>query len=61
MADHEKSYIPIYVSFGGNDKETILAAIEKLVHEAYEYGSPLYINWFVGAPSQPPSKPPGGG
>lgn len=56
MAD-EKKYVPIYATFGGNDKEVILAAIEKLVEEAYEYGSPLYINVFAGAPTQPPPPP----
>lgn len=61
MADHEKKYVPIYAQLGGNDKEVILAAIDKLVHEAFEYGSPLYISLFAGAPNQPPSKPPGGG
>lgn len=61
MADHEKSYVPIYFSYGGNNEELLNSAIKKLVELANKYESPLYINAFSGAPVQPPPKPPGGG
>lgn len=56
MADHE-TYVPIYVSYGGNDVEAAVKLLKAGVKEATEKGVPLYFNAFIGKPEIPPPPP----
>lgn len=49
---------PIYATINASyNKDLVLAETEKLIHEAYEYNSVLYITVNSGVPKPPPCLP----
>lgn len=49
----------IYLSLNGNNWAVNNVYLMTAIHEAHEYGIPLYVTGHAGGPNQPPPCPPG--
>lgn len=52
------SYAPIYLVLNGNNITANNYYLRTALHEANEYGVPLYVTANAGAPKDPPPCPP---
>lgn len=53
------NYAPIYLVLNGNNVVVNNYYLRTALHEANEYGVPLYVTSNAGSPNDPPACPPG--
>lgn len=53
------NYAPIYLVLNGNNLVVNNYLMKTAIHEANEYGVPLYVTSNAGSPKDPPPCPPG--